>query len=72
MKKIFFPIAITIIVIGTSCNKDYLDVKPTSSITAGNFYQSQQDIQQAVTGVYSSLRDCCSKDSFKERSTENC
>ena len=57
MKKILFPIAAVIIVAGTSCNKDYLDVKPTSSITAGNFYQSQQDIQQAVTGVYSSLGD---------------
>ncbi|MGN6540805.1 MAG: RagB/SusD family nutrient uptake outer membrane protein, partial [Ginsengibacter sp.] len=57
MKKIFFAIVIMIAIIGTSCNKDYLDVKPTSSITAGNFYQSQQDIQQAVTGVYSSLRD---------------
>jgi len=57
MKKIFLAIVIMIAIIGTSCNKDYLDVKPTSSITAGNFYQSQQDIQQAVTGVYSSLRD---------------
>lgn len=57
MKKILFPIAIIVAIVGASCNKDYLDVKPTSSITAGNFYQSQQDIQQAVTGVYSSLRD---------------
>lgn len=58
MKKIIFPI-FTIIIVGAfiSCSKDYLDVKPTSSITAGNFYQSQQDIQQAVTGVYSSLQD---------------
>ena len=44
-------------VAGVSCKKNFLDVKPTSSITAGNFYQSQQDIQQAVTGVYSSLQD---------------
>jgi len=56
MKKLLFSIAIISLIVGTSCNKDYLDVKPTSSITAGNFYQSQQDIQQAVTGVYSSLR----------------
>lgn len=57
MKKIFIPIALFIMVAGMSCKKDFLDVKPTSSITAGNFYQSQQDIQQAVTGVYSSLQD---------------
>ncbi|HEY5391580.1 MAG TPA: RagB/SusD family nutrient uptake outer membrane protein [Hanamia sp.] len=58
MKKLLFPI-FSILIIGgiISCNKDYLNVKPTSSITAGNFYQSQQDIQQAVTGVYSSLQD---------------
>jgi hypothetical protein len=57
MKKLFFPIVIVLMVAGISCKKDFLDVKPTSSITAGNFYQSQQDIQQAVTGVYSSLQD---------------
>src|SRR5664279_2863952 len=56
-EKILFPIAIIIVIVAASCNKDYLDVKPTSSITAGNFYQTQQDIQQAVTGVYSGLRD---------------
>ena len=44
-------------VAGVSCKKNFRDVKPTSSITAADFYQSQQDIQQAVTGVYSSLQD---------------
>lgn len=41
----------------SSCGKSFLNVKPTSSITAGSFYKSQQDIQQAMTGVYASLRD---------------
>lgn len=56
MKKILFPIAL-LAVIFTSCKNSYLDVKPTSSITAGNFYHTQLDIQQALNGVYASLRD---------------
>lgn len=58
MKNLSFATLVMLAVTATiSCNKDFLDVKPTSSITSGNFYQSQQDIQQAVNGVYSSLQD---------------
>ncbi|TAN19748.1 MAG: RagB/SusD family nutrient uptake outer membrane protein [Chitinophagaceae bacterium] len=57
MKKIWFFIILAGIVILSSCKKSFLDQIPTSSITAGNFYHTQLDIQQAVTGVYSSLSD---------------
>lgn len=56
MKKIIFPVLIGIISL-SSCSKNFLNQTPTSSITVGSFYKSQQDIQQAVTGVYASLRD---------------
>jgi hypothetical protein len=57
VKKIFSAIAILLLIGFTSCKKSFLDLKPTSSITAGNFYQTQLDIQQAVNGVYARLRD---------------
>lgn len=57
MKKIIFSISILSLLAFSSCKKNFLDVKPTSSITSGSFYLSQQDIQQAVTGVYAGLRD---------------
>lgn len=57
MKKIFFPVTILCLIALASCKKSFLDVKPTSSITSGSFYLSQQDIQQAVNGVYAGLRD---------------
>ena len=57
MKKTYFSILALLVLTGISCKKQFLDVKPTSSITAGNFHQSQQDIQQAVTGVYAGMAD---------------
>jgi len=56
MKKISFSI-ILIIFAFASCKQGYLDVKPTSSITSGNFYHTQLDIEQALNGVYASMRD---------------
>ena len=56
MKKLFFSTVILSLIILASCKKNFLDVKPTSSITSGSFYLSQQDIQQAVNGVYAGLR----------------
>ena len=57
MTKVLSIIAIALLIGVTSCKKSFLDVKPTSDITAGNFYQTQLDIEQAVTGVYAGLRD---------------
>jgi hypothetical protein len=57
MKKILFFMILSGVVILSSCKKSFLQQLPTSSITSGNFYHTQLDIQQAVTGTYSSLRD---------------
>lgn len=40
-----------------SCGTDLLDHKPETSVTAGNFYQSQDDIDKAVTGIYEGMQD---------------
>jgi hypothetical protein len=56
MKKICFSIILLAFAF-TSCKKSFLDLHPTSSITSGNFYQTPLDIQQALNGVYASLRD---------------
>jgi hypothetical protein len=60
MKKIRIPSVAIILALAlavTGCDKSFLDQKPTSAITSGSFYKTQQDITQAVTGIYSSLRD---------------
>lgn len=56
MKKIICCSVIVMTVLA-ACDKGFLNQKPTSAITSGSFYKSQQDITQAVNGVYSSLRD---------------
>ncbi|RZK38578.1 MAG: hypothetical protein EOO57_04020 [Hymenobacter sp.] len=41
---------------GGGCTKDYLDIKPTDSVTSGNFYQTQTDAIQATNAAYSQLQ----------------
>ncbi|MFD1873329.1 RagB/SusD family nutrient uptake outer membrane protein [Hymenobacter bucti] len=37
------------------CTKDYLNIQPTSAVTAENFYKTQTDALQATTAAYSQL-----------------
>lgn len=40
-----------------SCKKSFLDLSDPTKKTADKFYQNEQEIQQAVSGAYSSLQD---------------
>lgn len=40
----------------SSCEKDFLDLKPISSVAASNFYQTADDVRNAVNGCYASLQ----------------
>jgi hypothetical protein len=53
MKKIFIPILI-ICIAGASC-KRFLDTKPTDFAVPEQFYNTQQELQEALAGVYQSL-----------------
>jgi starch-binding outer membrane protein, SusD/RagB family len=55
MKKLLYYSLIISAVAVTACTKN-LDQAPISSVAVSNFYQSTNDFQQAVTGVYSRLR----------------
>lgn len=39
-----------------SCKKDFLELKPISSVTTDNFYQNANDIKNALNGIYASLQ----------------
>lgn len=39
-----------------SCKKDFLELKPISSVTTDNFYQNANDIKNALSGIYASLQ----------------
>ncbi len=43
-----------VVMLSTSCS-DFLSPTPQSTITVGNFYKSQDQINQAVSGVYSGM-----------------
>lgn len=55
MRKYLF-IAAVLLIFGQSCSSEFLELTPESSVTTGNFYQTQNHFEQALTGVYSSLR----------------
>jgi SusD family. len=39
-----------------ACSKSFLDNVPESDLTTGNFFNTEQDFQQALTGAYASLQ----------------
>lgn len=55
MKKIFIILLISFIAL--SCKKDFIDLEPISDMNAGNFYQTEKDMNQAVMSPYASLRN---------------
>jgi hypothetical protein len=60
MKK---NIITTIILIATfsSCS-DFLDIKPQTTLPTGNFFKTQTDFEQAVTGIYAPLQAIYNQD----------
>ncbi|RZK98586.1 MAG: RagB/SusD family nutrient uptake outer membrane protein, partial [Pedobacter sp.] len=56
MKKTFLLATLITIFSFTSCKK-YLDVDPTDFTTPETFFESPKDLDQALTGVYSSLNN---------------
>jgi hypothetical protein len=56
----------------TSCKKDFLDLSDPTTKTADKFYQTEDQIVQAVSGAYSSLQDHVnSQYIFAEMSSDN-
>jgi len=57
MKK-YITVILTVIVLPflNGCN-DYLDVKPESSITSGSFWNSSDDCEAYLVGIYNRLRN---------------
>ena len=51
---------VTIILISfilTACSKDFLDKQPKDSLTSGNFYETQDQLEQTLNGAYVMLRE---------------
>jgi SusD family. len=40
----------------SSCGKGFIDLKPISTITTDNFYQTEEDFRNAISGAYNALR----------------
>lgn len=58
MKKIITILILPLFISGVfiSCKKDFLDKQPLSQLSSGSFWKSDNDVQLALTGIYSGLQ----------------
>lgn len=57
--KIKLGLALTFSLGLTSCG-DWLDLQPENSVTASNYWMSEQDVSSAMTGIYCNWMKCSS------------
>src|SRR5690554_5075461 len=55
MKKLIY-LLITAPFLFLSCSESFLELVPESSITSGNFYQTEAQFNQALVGAYAAIR----------------
>lgn len=49
-------LAVSILMLATSCKKSFIELTPESNLTEGNFYKSEGDFNQALVGAYQATR----------------
>lgn len=52
---IFKSLLLSLVVLTTSCSEDFLDLSPVSSQNVESFFTNQEDVENAMTGAYSSF-----------------
>jgi starch-binding outer membrane protein, SusD/RagB family len=55
--KIRYSIIALLLLTFNGCNESFLDVQPEDRITAVLFWQSEEEVQLAINGIYSVLRE---------------
>ena len=56
MKKLLYIVTIASLLL-TACSEDFLEIVPESSVTSGNFYETEAQFDQALNGAYAAVRD---------------
>ncbi|TZF82802.1 RagB/SusD family nutrient uptake outer membrane protein [Pedobacter sp. BS3] len=64
MKKTVIAFALLALTAATSCNKDFIDLKPKDSYTDEVFYKTEEQFKSAVVAAYAPLRDVLVNDYF--------
>ncbi|GAA0529819.1 RagB/SusD family nutrient uptake outer membrane protein [Chitinophaga japonensis] len=53
--RIYITVSLLAAVVSSACNSDFLDTVPISNQSENGFYKTENDITQAVSGVYNML-----------------
>lgn len=56
MRNLSIVLTLLVLMTGSSCKK-FLDTRPTDFISPVNYYQTEQDLERALAGVYDRLGD---------------
>jgi starch-binding outer membrane protein, SusD/RagB family len=54
--KTYLAAGAFVILTGSACNPDFLDLAPISQLNGNNFYKTPEDMKNALTAVYGSLQ----------------
>lgn len=72
MEKFKILIILMVFIFMNSCKNDFLDLVPFTSESAGGFYQTEEQMNQAVMGCYSTLQSYTKKAwIFEEMQSDN-
>jgi hypothetical protein len=63
MKKLYILLLLAAIT-ATSCKKEFIDLKPKDSYSAGTFFQNEEQLRQGVIAAYVPLRDLLINDFY--------
>lgn len=64
MNKLQKYILLAGIVMLSACNKDFLNLTPDSEANANDFYETEEQFRQAVTGIYQVLRSTVNESGY--------
>src|ERR1700760_2637404 len=62
MKRIIIPVIL--ILVASSCKKNFIQLTPPDSYTENNFYKTEAQFQSAIVAAYAPLRDVLVNDYF--------
>lgn len=56
MKNIRIKIIALLLIFSTSCGKDFLNVVPKENLSGNNYWKTQADVENFLTGIYKTFR----------------
>lgn len=64
MKKIYIYLTAVLILMATSCGKEWLKITPIDNLSGNNYWQTEADVKMFIGGLYSGFRTATMQQAF--------